>query len=58
MRTLQIYQIYGRRSVKEVNEILKTIDAHYIILEDSICLAPRDGCSTPDIVDLVRLHEA
>ncbi|GFR59836.1 Dpy-19-like protein 3 [Elysia marginata] len=53
LKTLQLYQIYGRRSPKDVHAILKRYDSHYIILEDSICRAPsRGGCRTPDLVDI------
>ncbi|KAK3802800.1 hypothetical protein RRG08_012314 [Elysia crispata] len=52
-KTLQLYQIYGRRSPEDVYAILKQFDSHYIILEDSICRAPsRGGCRTPDLVDI------
>ncbi|RUS88376.1 hypothetical protein EGW08_003832 [Elysia chlorotica] len=52
-KTLQLYQIYGRRSPEDVYSILKQYDSHYIILEDSICRAPsRGGCRTPDLVDI------
>ncbi|VDP05697.1 unnamed protein product [Soboliphyme baturini] len=55
-RTKQIYQIYARRSAKEVYDILKALDTNYIILEDSICLARSDGCSVPDLIDLDNGH--
>lgn len=51
-RTKLVYQIYGRRTAEDVHQLLKSIDAHYIILEDSICLAPSDNCRTPDLIDL------
>merc|ERR1719340_545556 len=31
-------------------------NAFYVILEDSICLAHRERCSTPDIMDLTNGH--
>lgn len=49
----QIYQIYGKRKVEDVYEILKKYNTGYIILEDSICLAPsQDGCRLPDLIDV------
>ena len=53
-------QIYGRRTPKEIHEILKSIDANYIILEDSICIARvqkgQEGCRFPDLIDLSNGH--
>ncbi|BFZ09497.1 hypothetical protein BsWGS_12536 [Bradybaena similaris] len=52
-KTKQLYQIYGRRTVEDVHKILTKYQTEFIILEDSICLAPsRDGCRIPDIVDI------
>ncbi|XP_064610291.1 protein C-mannosyl-transferase DPY19L3-like [Liolophura sinensis] len=52
-RTKEIYQIYGKRKVEDVYEILKKYNTGYIILEDSICLAPsQDGCRLPDLIDV------
>lgn len=52
-RTKELYQYYGRRSPEDVFKIMKKYDVSYIILEDSICLAPsRDYCRTPDLIDL------
>lgn len=48
----QLYQIYGRRTPKDIHDILTKYKSSYIILEDSICLAPSKGCRTPDIVDI------
>uniref|UniRef100_A0A915PMF0 DUF4220 domain-containing protein n=1 Tax=Setaria digitata TaxID=48799 RepID=A0A915PMF0_9BILA len=50
-RTLQLYQMYGRKTPAEIYAILRTHKVDYIILEDSICLAPSTGCSTKDLVD-------
>uniref|UniRef100_A0A1I8EZ95 Uncharacterized protein n=1 Tax=Wuchereria bancrofti TaxID=6293 RepID=A0A1I8EZ95_WUCBA len=50
-RTLQLYQMYGRKTLTEMHEILTAHKVDYIILEDSICLAPSTGCSTKDLVD-------
>uniref|UniRef100_A0A914X9Z6 C-mannosyltransferase DPY19L3 n=1 Tax=Plectus sambesii TaxID=2011161 RepID=A0A914X9Z6_9BILA len=55
-RTKRLYQIYGRKQPAEVHRILKAEDADYIILEDSICLSPSDGCRTPDLMDLENGH--
>ncbi|VDN03459.1 unnamed protein product [Thelazia callipaeda] len=53
-RTLQLYQMYGRKNPGEIYEILKANKVDYIILEDSICLAPSTGCSTNDLVDIAN----
>ncbi|VDK63247.1 unnamed protein product [Onchocerca ochengi] len=50
-RTLQLYQMYGRKTLSEMHEILTAHKVDYIILEDSICLAASTGCSTKDLVD-------
>lgn len=55
-RTKDVYQIYAHRTPEEVYKILKSFDTHYIILEDSICLAKSDGCRTPDLIDLANGH--
>lgn len=45
-------QIYGRRTPKDIYDIMKRNKANYMILEDSICLAhTEDGCRLPDIID-------
>ncbi|XP_076444676.1 protein C-mannosyl-transferase DPY19L3-like [Babylonia areolata] len=52
-KTKQLYQVYGRRTPEDVHAILKSLGSHYIILEDSICLAPlKNNCRTPDLIDL------
>uniref|UniRef100_A0A8W8J7D1 Uncharacterized protein n=1 Tax=Magallana gigas TaxID=29159 RepID=A0A8W8J7D1_MAGGI len=51
-KTKELYQIYGRRTSQDVHDILTKYKSSYIILEDSICLAPSKGCRTPDIVDI------
>jgi hypothetical protein len=56
-RTERLYQIYGRSSVEDVHKILTKEKVTYVILEDSICLAPSNGCSTNDLMDLVNGHE-
>ncbi|XP_065906765.1 protein C-mannosyl-transferase DPY19L3-like [Dysidea avara] len=59
-RTVQVYQMYAKRSPKDVYDILKAIDTHYIILEDSICIISPDPnnkyCRLPDQLDLVNGH--
>lgn len=45
-------KIYGRKSVIDVHRILQEESVDYIILEDSICLAQSNGCSTNDLIDL------
>ncbi|XP_023930612.1 probable C-mannosyltransferase DPY19L3 [Lingula anatina] len=52
MRTKELYQMYGRRTPEDVWTIMKKYNASYIILEDSICMAPSDDCRTPDIIDM------
>ena len=55
-RTRELYQMYAKISPAEVHSILTKYKATYIILEDSICLAHRDRCSLPDIMDLSNGH--
>ena len=55
-RTRELYQMYAKVSPKEVHSILRKYNANYIILEDSICLAHRERCSLPDIMDLTNGH--
>ena len=40
----------------EVHKNLRKYNTSYVILEDSICLAHRERCSTPDIIDLTNGH--
>ncbi|VDI68269.1 Hypothetical predicted protein [Mytilus galloprovincialis] len=52
LKTKDLMQIYGRRTPKDIHEIMKKNQANYMILEDSICLAhTEDGCRLPDIID-------
>ena len=58
----QLYQTYGKRKPEDVHAILVGYNTSYIIMEDSICLAPsKDGCRLPDLIDVdngvVRLYE-
>ena len=55
-RTKHVYQMYAKTSPKEVHSILRKYNTNYIILEDSICLAHRNRCSLPDIMDLTNGH--
>ena len=48
--------MYAKTSPEEVFAILQKYNASYIIMEDSICLAHRDRCSVPDIMDLTNGH--
>ncbi|KAL3883925.1 hypothetical protein ACJMK2_030151 [Sinanodonta woodiana] len=52
LRTKELYQMYARRTPEDVYEILKKYNTNYIILEDSICLAPSTGCRLPDLLDM------
>ena len=48
----QLYKMYGRTDPSSMSAILHTYNSSYIILEDSICLAPtNNNCRLPDIVD-------
>ena len=50
---LQLYQYYGKRKPEDVHKILSDYKTDYIILEDSICLAPsKNGCRVPDLIDV------
>ena len=50
---LQLYQYYAKREPEDVHVLLRKYDTDYIILEDSICLAPsRGGCRLPDLLDV------
>ena len=48
--------MYAKTNPEDVFSILKKYNASYIILEDSICLAHRERCSLPDILDLANGH--
>ena len=49
----QLYQYYAKRKPEDVYELLMKYKTDYIILEDSICLAPsRGGCRLPDLLDI------
>ena len=48
--------MYAKTNPEDVFSILKKYNASYIILEDSICLAHRERCSLPDILDLANEH--
>ena len=48
--------MYAKTNPEEVFNILQKYNASYIILEDSICLAHRERCSLPDIMDLSNGH--
>ncbi|XP_065057638.1 protein C-mannosyl-transferase DPY19L3-like [Rhopilema esculentum] len=52
-RTKDVYQIYARKSPKEVYEILRQHGSSYIILENSICYSRSEqGCRLTDILDI------
>lgn len=53
IKTKELYQYYGKRTPEDVHEILLRYKTDYIILEDSICLAPsKGGCRLPDLLDV------
>lgn len=53
-RTWELYQMYGRKPPHEVHSTMRKYQVSYVILEDSICLIPPDGCKTPDIIDVAN----
>ncbi|XP_074522321.1 protein C-mannosyl-transferase DPY19L3 isoform X2 [Halichoeres trimaculatus] len=57
-RTRQVYQVYARRGPEEVYDILRTIGADYVVLENSICYERRHrrGCRLRDLLDLANGH--
>ena len=65
-RCTQRWVLLARRLIKTcfcnqvsplvVHTNLRKYNASYVILEDSICLAHRERCSTPDIMDLTNGH--
>uniref|UniRef100_A0A914YTD4 Uncharacterized protein n=1 Tax=Panagrolaimus superbus TaxID=310955 RepID=A0A914YTD4_9BILA len=51
-KTERIYKIYGKYSISNVHKMACSESINYLILEDSICFAPKkDGCSTNEIID-------
>ena len=48
--------MYAKTAPQEVHAILKKYKANYVVLEDSICLAHRERCGLPDIMDLANGH--
>ncbi|KAH3739009.1 probable C-mannosyltransferase DPY19L3 [Dreissena polymorpha] len=53
IKTKELYQYYAKREPQEVHELMRKYKTDYIILEDSICLAPsRGGCRLPDLLDI------
>ncbi|WAR08955.1 D19L3-like protein [Mya arenaria] len=53
IKTKELYQYYAKRDPADVHALMKKYKTDYIILEDSICLAPsRGGCRLPDILDV------
>lgn len=57
LRTKDIYQIYARRTPRDVYMILKKHGTNYIILENSICYSRIEkGCKLKDILDYDNGH--
>ena len=54
--SFQLYQIYAKKPASEVHEILVRYNTSYIILEDSICLAPISRCNLGSNMDLANGH--
>ena len=48
--------MYAKTAPQEVHAILTKYKANYVVLEDSICLAHRERCGLPDIMDLANGH--
>ena len=48
--------MYAKTAPGEVHAILTKYKANYVVLEDSICLAHRERCGLPDIMDLANGH--
>ena len=55
-RTKELYSMYSKLGPGEVHGALRKYNTSYVILEDSICLAHRERCSVPDIMDLSNGH--
>ncbi|XP_049905940.1 probable C-mannosyltransferase DPY19L3 isoform X1 [Epinephelus moara] len=57
-RTKQVYQVYARQSPEDVYDILRSIGADYVVLENSICYERRHrrGCRLRDLLDLANGH--
>merc|ERR1719376_728894 len=55
-RTRELYQMYAKTGPEKMFSILQKYNASYIVLEDSICLAHRERCTVPDIMDLPNGH--
>ena len=56
LRTKEMYQMYAKTSPSKVHDLLVKYKANFLILEDSICLAHRERCGLPDIMDLTNGH--
>uniref|UniRef100_A0A3P8UJS0 Dpy-19 like C-mannosyltransferase 3 n=1 Tax=Cynoglossus semilaevis TaxID=244447 RepID=A0A3P8UJS0_CYNSE len=57
-RTKQVYQVYAHRSPQDIHEILLSLGADYLVLENSICYERRHrrGCRLRDLLDLDNGH--
>ncbi|XP_068117382.1 protein C-mannosyl-transferase DPY19L3 isoform X2 [Hyperolius riggenbachi] len=57
-RTMEVYQVYAKRSGEEVHTILRSFGTDYVILEDSICYERRHGrgCRLRDLLDVNNGH--
>ncbi|KAF5397876.1 hypothetical protein PHET_08348, partial [Paragonimus heterotremus] len=47
-----LYQVYGKKPLLEVYNILLNHSISYVIIENSICFAESTGCAEKDVVDL------
>lgn len=54
----QVYQVYAHRSPQDIHEILLSLGADYLVLENSICYERRHrrGCRLRDLLDLDNGH--
>ncbi|XP_046847947.1 probable C-mannosyltransferase DPY19L3 isoform X1 [Xenia sp. Carnegie-2017] len=57
LRTKEIYQIYAKRTPKDVYHLLRKHGTDYVILENSICYSRQElGCKIKDILDYNNGH--
>ncbi|XP_043222008.1 probable C-mannosyltransferase DPY19L1 [Amphibalanus amphitrite] len=52
-RTRQVYQIFSRRSAKQVYKTLKRLQVDYVVLYEPMCYgSPKPGCAMVDLWDV------
>ncbi|XP_037078366.1 probable C-mannosyltransferase DPY19L1 [Pollicipes pollicipes] len=53
LRTRQVYEVFSRRSARQVYRTLKRLEVDYVLLYEPMCFgAPRPGCAMVDIWDV------